>query len=311
METSLMIALLHTVLRVATPLIFAGLGELLSERAGVLNIGLEGLLLGGAFMGWFVALKTGNPEMGLLAGIGAGVFLSLLFTLLVVYLKVDQVVAGTGMILLAFGVTGSLYRGFFGATGSALTVQTLPEWPLPLLGRIPWLGPILFQQNFLVYLALLLVPLFSFLLYKTCWGVAVRACGELPRAVDVAGISVERLQLQCLTIAGALAGLGGAYLSVAHGNTFNEGMSAGRGFIALAIVIFGGWTPWGTLLGALTFGFASALQFHFQALGLRIPYQFFLMLPYILTLVILAGAGGKRRAPLALAKPYRRGERLE
>jgi ABC-type uncharacterized transport system permease subunit len=182
----------------------------------------------------------------------------------------------------------------------------LPEMSIPGLSSLPVIGPALSQQNGLVYLALLLVPALALALYRTGWGLSLRAVGEEPKAADTAGIPVLRVRYVALLLAGALSGLGGAFLSIAHANTFTEGMSAGRGFIALAIVIFGRWTPWGVLGASLLFGAADALQFALQSQGYALPYQFLLALPYVVTLIVLTGTAGRSRAPAALAQPYSR-----
>jgi ABC-type uncharacterized transport system permease subunit len=253
-----------------------------------------------------VTYQTGRPWLGLMAGSVGGCFIALLFSFLTVTLGADQVVSGTAITLFAFGLTGVLYRSIFGVTGAALTVQGIPPLPIPMLSDLPFLGPVLFHHNILVYLSPFIALIGAFFLFRTTWGLNILACGEQPGAADTAGIDVVIVRHICVLISGLLAGLSGGYLSLAYTNTFIEGMSAGRGFIALAIVILGRWHPVGALGGALFFGAASALQFQFQAAGMAIPYQFFLMLPYILTLAVLTGVIGKARPPAALGKPYRR-----
>jgi ABC-type uncharacterized transport system permease subunit len=219
---------------------------------------------------------------------------------------VNQVVAGTALDVFALGVTGVFYRRLFGVTGQALTVNTLARVRLGGLARIPLLGPALFHQNLLVYLAFLLVPLVWFILYRTRYGLHLRAAGERPEAADALGLGVYRLRWHAMLISGALTGLAGAYLTLGYTNTFVEGMSAGRGFIALSIVILGRWRPLGVALAAVAFGAAIALQFTLQAVGTGLPYQLFLALPYVLTLVVLTLLGGQGRAPSALGEPYLR-----
>jgi ABC-type uncharacterized transport system permease subunit len=230
--------------------------------------------------------------------------LALIFGVMVIHRRADQIVVGTAVNLLALGLTGALYRGLYGETGSALTVKMLPPLEIPGLASLPVIGPAIFQQNALVYLALLLVPTLAFLLYRTGWGLSLRAAGEEPKAADTAGVRVFRARYGACLLGGALAGLGGVFLSIAHADTFTEGMSSGRGFIALAIVIFGRWTPWGVLGASLLFGAANALQFALQSQGYNLPYQFLLALPYVITLIVLTGSAGRSRGPSALAQPY-------
>jgi general nucleoside transport system permease protein len=299
-------AILHATLIAATPLLLAALGETVVERAGVINIGLEGVLLMGAFAGMLGCYTTGSPIVGVFCGALSGLLLTLLFAGLTVGCNADQIVVGVSMNLLAVGLTGVLYRGIFGVTGQALTVATFPALPLPLLSSIPFVGTALFQHTFFVYLTLLLVPLTGFLLFHTRAGLQLQAVGEHPHAAETLGISVRWVRTSALSIAGVLGGIAGSSLSLAYSNTFIENMSAGRGFIALAIVIFGRWRPVGVLAGAVFFGATTALQFHLQALGLTVPYQFVLMLPYLLTLLVLMLAGTKIFAPAALGQPYTR-----
>lgn len=299
-------ALFHSTLVAATPLLLAALGETVAERSGVLNLGLEGILLAGAFAGMVGSYFTGSPVFGLLLGGFSGVLLALLFAWLTVGLGADQVVVGVSSNLLAAGLTGVLYRGLFGVTGQALIVTTFPAISFPLLGSVPFLGRALFQHTVLVYLSLLLVPVIGFFLFHTRIGLQLQAVGEHPQAAETLGISVSWMRSSALIVEGILGGMAGSYLSLAYSNTFIEGMSAGRGFIALAIVIFGRWRPVGVLGAALFFGAATALQFHLQALGSAIPYQFVLILPYGLTLLALALAGTRISPPSALGQAYRR-----
>ena len=301
--TPLLTSLLQSTVTMAVPLLLAALGELLAERAGVINIGLEGLLLMGAFAGMVVTYATTVPLCGLLAAWGCGLALALLFAYVVIVHRANQIVVGTALNLLALGITGVAYRAVFGVTGATLTVGGFAPVPLPVLSSLPILGPAVFSQTLLGYLAFLLVPLVWFGLYQTIPGLQLRMVGENPAAAAAQGVPVRRTQLLALLGCGLLAATAGAYLAIAYAHTFIEGMSAGRGFIALAIVIFGRWSPWGIVGAALLFGLATALQFHVQALGLPIPYQFPLMLPYVLTLLMLAGNAGVTNAPAALGAP--------
>ncbi|MBI3783464.1 MAG: ABC transporter permease [Deltaproteobacteria bacterium] len=302
MSVDLLTSLLQTTITMAVPLLLAGLGELVVERAGVVNIGLEGMLLSGAFAAMIATFFTHIPLLGLVCGCAAGALLAGLFACVVVGLGGNQVVVGTALNLLAIGATGVAYRAIFGVTGAALTVDGFALWPVPLLSQLPVVGA-LFDQPLLGYAAFALVPLISFGLFRTLAGVKLRMVGENPRAAAAQGVAVRFTQTAALLACGMLAGAAGSYLAVAYAKTFVEGMSAGRGFIALAIVIFGRWSPWGVLATSLLFGMATALQFHVQALGLAIPYQFLLMLPYVLTLIVLAGYAGTTRAPAALGTP--------
>jgi ABC-type uncharacterized transport system permease subunit len=303
MDVSLLTSLLQSTVTMAVPLLLAGLGELLAERGGVINIGLEGMLLTGAFVAMAVTYASGSPPLGLVAAWGAGMVLAALFAYVVVVHSANQVVVGTAINLLAIGVTGVAYRSIFGVTGAALTVPGFAKVTIPVLSSLPVVGPAFFDQTALGYLAFGLVPLLGVALFRTVAGLKLRMVGENPAAAAAQGVAVRLTQLLALLGCGVLAATAGAYLAVAYARTFVEGMSAGRGFIALAIVIFGRWSPWGILGAALLFGLATALQFHVQALGLPIPYQFLLMLPYVLTLLVLAGYAGKTRAPAALGVP--------
>lgn len=288
----------------AVPLLLAALGELIAERAGVINIGLEGLLLVGAFAAMAGSYFSGSTFAGVVLALSCGAALAALFAFFVVARNANQVVAGTAVNLLALGLTGVAYRAAFGVTGAALTINGSPTMPIPFLQNVPVLGPSFFQQSPLGYAAFLLVPCIAFGLARTVPGLRLRMVGENPTAAEAQGVSVQRIRIASIVACGVLAAAGGAYLAVAYARTFVEGMSAGRGFIALAIVIVGRYSAWGIVTAALFFGLATALQFHFQALGLSIPYQFFLILPYLLTLLVLAGYVGRTRAPAALGQPY-------
>ncbi len=303
MSADLLTSLLQSTVTMAVPLLLAALGELIAERAGVINIGLEGMLLTGAFAAMAATYSTGTPLLGLLAAWVSGLALAALFAYVVVARSGNQVVVGTAVNLVALGITGVAYRAIFGVTGAALTVTGLAALPIPGLAALPIVGPAFFTQGALGYVAFLLVPLISVGLYETIPGLKLRMVGENPDAAAAQGVAVEWTQTVALLACGLLAATAGAYLAIAYAHTFVEGMSAGRGFIALAIVIFGRWSAWGILGAALLFGLATALQFHVQALGLPIPYQFPLMLPYVLTLLVLAGYAGTTRAPAALGVP--------
>jgi simple sugar transport system permease protein len=303
MDAALLTGIVQSAVAMALPLLLAALGELIAERSGVINIGLEGMMLAGAFAAMAAAFFTGSAALGLLAAWTTGLLLAAVFLYVVVDRGGNQVVAGIGVNLLAFGLSGVAYRAVFGVTGAALTVPGLASLPLPGLSQLPIVGPGFFAQTVLGYAAFLLVPLIAFGLYYTVPGIKLRMVGESPAAALAQGVNPRVVQSLALLACGLLASTAGAYLAIAYARTFVEGISAGRGFIALAIVIFGRWSPWGVLAGALLFGAATALQFHVQALDMRLPYQFALMLPYILTLVALAGYAGRVVAPASLGVP--------
>jgi simple sugar transport system permease protein len=292
-------AFIDATIRTATPLALAALGETVVERSGVINIGLEGVIIAGAFGSVAVAGVAGISG-AFAAAIGAGIAAAALFALFIVTLRADQIVSGTALSLLALGMTGLLYRAVFGTTGVALTIPTVGPISIPILSRIPVVGHAFFAQPVTTYIAYTLIPLLSWWLSRTQAGLALRAVGENPAAATAAGISRRRVQWLALLFGGALGGLSGGCLVLAQVGTFAEGMSAGRGFIAIAIVALGRWSPLGIGLAALLFGAASALQFLFQSLGWMVPYQLFLAFPYVLTLSALAGVAGKRGPPAAL-----------
>lgn len=299
-------AFLVSVVTMATPILLAALGELIVEESGVVNIGIEGAMLAGAFAALAIAYFSSSTALGLAGAIAAGVAINAIFAVLVVNLAVNQVVTGTAVSILALGLTGVLYRRLFGITGKSFMVAPIAKLPLGPLARIPILGAAMFDHNALVYLTFILVPAVWYVIERTRYGLRLRACGEHPAAADALGLGVIAIRWQALLISGALTGLAGAFLTLAYANTFVENISAGRGFVALSVVIVGRWNPWGLAAASILFGAAMALQFGFQALGTVIPYQLFLALPYVLTIVVLAGVGGQAAAPSALGEPYRR-----
>lgn len=290
-------------LRLSTPLAFAALGGLFSERSGVLNIALEGMLLTGAFSGAAGAFFTGNVWLGILLAIIIGGIVGLLHAYLCVTLRVDQLVSGLAINLTAAGLTSFWARVLFnsGQTQQLPGIQTIA---IPGLHNIPIFGTLLFNQDPLIYLLFLLVPLISYILFRTSLGLSLRAVGEYPRAADTAGVSVTLVRYIAVALSGCLASLGGAYLALVHVKFFVEDMSAGKGFIALAALIFGRWHPVSTVLACLLFGATEALQLRIQAFNLNIPYQFLVMLPYIIALLALVGLAGKSTPPAALGIPY-------
>ncbi len=292
---------LSSAIRLTVPLGFAALGGLLSERSGVLNIGLEGMMLTGAFVGSAVGLLSGSPWWGLGFAIIASGLVGLLHAALCVSLRVNQLVSGLAINLAAAGLTAFCARLLF-ASGT-VSLPKIQPLAIPILQALPVVG-ILFQQDVLVYLLVLMMPLGTYLLFRSSWGLALRAVGDYPRAADTAGLSVSKVRYISVGLCGALCGVGGAYLALVHVGFFTEGMSAGKGFIALAALIFGRWHPVYTVLACFLFGATEALQLRLQAFDAQVPYQFLLMLPYITALLALIGIAGKAIPPAALGVPY-------
>lgn len=292
-------AFLEGTVRTATPLALAALGEAIVERAGIINIGLEGTIIAGAF-GSVVAAGAAGVGAGLVVAIVAGAVVAALFAVFAVGLRADQIITGTAVTLFSLGLTGTLYRTLYGASGAALLTPTIGPLTIPGLSSLPVVGRALFAQPITTYLAIALVPITAWWLTRTHAGLALRACGEHPAAALAAGIPLGRVQTCAIVFGGALGGLAGGTLVLAQAGTFVEGMSAGRGFIAIAIVVLGRWQPVGVGVAAVLFGAASALQFAFQAMGWLLPYQLFLATPYVLTLLALAAARSRFAAPAAL-----------
>ena len=295
---------LEASVRLGVPLALAALGETVAERSGVLNIGIEGSIIAGALGSALGALATDDPVIGLMAGAAAGVSVALVFSALSIGLGIDQVIVGIAVSMGALGLTGGIYQTVFGATGTALTLPTLGSLAIPGASELPWVGRALFDAPPTVFLVWILAPLLWWYLFRTGWGLKLRAVGEDPAAAAAAGVRVRRTRVLATLFAGALAGVAGAHLVLAHAGTFAENMSAGRGFIALAVVVLGMWNPIFVLGAALLFGAASALQFQGQALGLGLPHQVFLALPYVVTLFALMSRLGRGRAPAALARTW-------
>jgi simple sugar transport system permease protein len=311
--------LLHDVLALGVPfsvaLLLAALGEMFNQRAGVFNLGCEGIMAMGAFLAFLpphLLAASGHAAWANLAGLGLalaiGVLMGLLFGLVTVSFGAPQGIAGIGLQLLGWGTAGTLFRRFIGGVTG---VEGMAPWPVPGLSRLPWLGDILFSHTPLAYLAFLLVPGAWWLLFRTPWGLRVRAVGTHPRAADTMGIAVTRVRYQALMLGGALAGLGGGYLSLCQARMFADDLVAGRGFIAVALVYFGRWSPWGILGGALLFSLAQALQLALQVGGIHFPYELAVMFPYLLVIVVLALARRSRTlGPAALGRPYDREQRV-
>jgi general nucleoside transport system permease protein len=299
--STIAVAFLEGTMRTATPLALAAAGELVVERAGIINIGLEGVILAGAF-GALVGATHGGTPLGYAIGAAAGMLASFLFALIVVSARGDQIITGMALTLLSLGVTGTLYRTWYGEAGAALSIATSGPLPIVGLSRLPLIGKAVFAQPAITYLAYATVPLLWWWMTRTHAGLSLRAIGESPLAAEAAGVPMRHFRFGALLYGGAMGGLAGAALVLAQAGTFVEGMSAGRGFIAIAIVVLGRWHPIGVALAALLFGGTTALQYLAQAMGLDLPYQLFLALPYALTLAALAGVAGRATPPATLAR---------
>lgn len=290
-------------IRLAVPLAFAALGGMYSERGGVLNIALEGMLLTGAFASAAATFYTGNPWLGVLAAVIAGGMVGLLHAFLCVSLRVNQLVSGLAINLVASGLTSFSARLVFN-DGSVQKLAGFEAIRIPGFANIPFIGELLFQQDIFVYLLIILIIFSTYFIFHTSPGLTLRAVGEYPQAADTAGISVVKVRYLAVITSGCLASLGGAYLSLVQIKYFAEGMTAGKGFIAIAALIFGKWHPIGSGLASLLFGATEALQLRIQALGVNIPYQFLIMLPYAVALLALVGLARKSPPPAALGIPY-------
>ena len=308
LESVFSTGLLAATLRFATPLTFAAIGGIFSERSGVVNIGLEGMMLAGAFFGIVVCAETGQWEIGLLGAMAAGGILALLHAFFCIHLRADQIISGFAINFLALGVTGYLFRSLYGTSGTPELTERIPDIRLPLIEDIPFIGDIFGQLNLMIWLMFVVLILSYVVLFKTPIGLRIRSVGEHPRAADTVGISVTRIRYGAVVLSGMLAALGGAYISFGFGNTFNENMTQGRGFIALAAVIFGNWRPFGAFGACLLFGFSSALALRLQGSPLLpadlASANLLSTLPYVLTLVALVGVIGRTRPPAASGRPY-------
>jgi len=295
--------LVAAMLRYATPLLWAALGGIICERSGVINIALEGMMLMGAYFGIWGADVFGSWVIGVLIAIVAGGLLALVHAIFSIHLRANQVVSGTGINFLALGITGYFFIAHYGDNGTPSGISQVPNVKIPGIQHVGFFGNAIGDANLLTWIAILLVPALSFFLFRTRWGLRLRAVGEKPRAADTVGLSVIRTRYLAVVASGMLAALGGAYLSVAFVGSFNQNMTEGRGFIALAAVIFGKWRPAGALMATLLFGFASALADRLptfsQSLG-----TLFQALPYLLTLVAVAGIVGRSRPPASIGIPY-------
>lgn len=300
-----LLGVIYSGIRLATPYLYAALGEAMSQRAGVLNLGVDGIMLMGAFIAYYVVFKTENLWLGLLSAAVVGTLMGLIMAIASITLQAKQGISGIGIYLFGLGLSSLLFKSLpFTSRG----IQGFPPIKIPLLGDIPYFGEVLFQHTLLVYGAYLLVPACWWVLNKTAFGLNVRAVGQDPQAADSLGISVTRVRYTVVIIGGVLAGIAGASLSISIINAFQENMTAGMGFIAVALVNFGGWRPFGVLLGSLLFSFINVFQNWIQVKGVNIPTNLAVMMPYIITILTLVLSPNRIHSPAALTKSYERGE---
>ena len=290
------VGLFAAAIRMATPIVYAALGGMFSERVGVVNIGMEGIMLTSALGGVTVSYYTGNPWLGVAAAVVTGGLMGLVHAVVTVKYAGNQIVSGTGLNILAMGFTAYMSQILWGSRGASDSVAGIKDITIPILSDIPVIGPIIGTHSPLVYLMPVVTIICYVVLFRTPLGLHIRAVGEHPTAAETAGIDVVKIKYMGVIVSGMLSGLGGAFLSLSHLNLFARGMTGGRGFIALAALIFGKWMPFGVLEAGLLFGFADALQMRLQSLGI-LPPQIILMIPYVLTVAVLAGVVGKAKPP--------------
>jgi ABC-type uncharacterized transport system permease subunit len=302
---NVLVGILASGIRLATPYLYATIGETFGQRSGVLNLGLDGQMLLGAFAAFFVAFRTGNLWLGLLAALIVGAIMGLAMAFVSVTLQAEQGISGIGFYLFGLGMSDLLFQQ---TLGTVETVSGFPSIHIPILSDLPIVGRVLFSHNLMVYMAYLLVPVAWFILNKTTIGLKIRAVGENPGAADALGVSVSKVRYMTVTLGGALSGIAGASLSIALLNVFQQNLTSGQGFIAVALVYFGGWRPVGVLAGSLIFSMVNALQLWVQVKGIPIPSEYAVMMPYVLTILVLVLAGQRVRPPAALSKPFERGE---
>lgn len=301
-SVAVIVGILSAGVRLASPYLFAAIGEMFGQRSGVLNLGVEGQMLMGAFFAFYYTVQTGSPWLGLLAAAVVGAIMGFAMAVVSIRWRAIQGISGIGFFIFGVGMSELLFKTLLGEV--KIINNGFNAINIPLLSDIPILGPIFFQQNFMTYMAFLLVPISWFILYKTTLGLKIRAVGENPHAADTLGVSVARIRYLTVTMGGVMSGIGGASLSIANLNVFQENMTAGMGFIAVALVYFGGWRPFGVMFGALLFSMVMALQLFMQVFNVAIPSEFAIMLPYILTIVVLVLTVGRVRGPSALTEPF-------
>lgn len=304
-EQILTASVFASTIRLATPYIFAAIGETFSQRSGVLNLGVDGIMLMGAFFGFYAVYATGSLLLGVLAALLIGLLLGLATAFISVTLKAEQGISGIGMYLFGLGMSELLFQRLIGTPRSVAGFSRLN---IPGLTDIPFFGQVFFNHNLLVYVAFALVPIAAFVLNRTTFGLMIRAVGQNPEAADAMGVNVARVRYTTVAIGGMLAGLAGASLSIALLNVFQQNLTGGLGFIAVALVYFGRWRPYGVLVGSLLFSFVNALQLQIGSIGLNIPSEFAVMAPYVITIIALIFASKRTEKPTALTKPFERGE---
>ena len=309
MNGAFLSSIILATVRMAVPLLFIAMAELYSERAGMVNIGLEGLAAVGALGGFMLAFTTGNVWLGILCGALAGALVNMVYAFATITLCANHTVYGMAVNLLAPALASFIYRVYFGTGSSLMQITLMPGVGIPVLKDIPFIGPLLFDQTPMVYLAFALVAFTVIFFNKSKAGLNYKAVGEHPKAAATLGINVIGVKYLSCLICGALAGMGGAYLTTCYSTTYTEGIVSGRGFIALAAVIFGRWTGGGVLVACLFFGLCDALQIRLQVTNVGVPYQFFQMIPYIATVLVLTLVGSKKSGPKANGLPYRKEER--
>jgi len=300
-----LLGIAYSGVRLATPYLYAALGEMFAQRSGVLNLGVEGIMLMGAYTGFFVGMTTGNLWLGLLSAALVGLLMGLLMAFISVTLQAEQGISGIGLHLFGLGLSSLLFKK---TLGSVETISGFQPVKIPLLGDLPLVGEVFFNHSVLVYGAFLLVPVAAWVLYRSTLGLKIRAVGQNPEAADSLGVSVAGIRYFTVSLGGVLAGVAGASLSIALINLFQENMTNGQGFIAVALVYFGSWSPLGVLAGALLFSFVNALQLWIQVKGINLPSDVAVMMPYVLTIAALTFAVRRARQPAALTKPFARGE---
>jgi simple sugar transport system permease protein len=306
LEAGIIVSVLAATIRIATPILFAALGELVAERAGIYNMGIEGMMLMGAFAGWYATYASGSPIVGFGAAMLAGALMSLLFAVMVITLEIEQIVTGLALNLLGSGLSTYWLRSAFSDMNNVPGIAILRDARIPLLADIPYLGQILFDQRIVSYVALLAVPVIWLFLFRSRLGLEIRCIGENPKALDIKGRSVAARQYAAVLFGGLMAGLGGACLTIAATAHFVPDMVNGRGWLAIVIVIAGAWNPWGVLIAALVFSFLDALQLQIQGVGIQIPYQVLLAMPYAIAILALVLRRKTGRAPAMLGLSYRR-----
>ncbi len=305
LSANVLTGMLNTMLTLATPLLFAALGETFSQRSGVVNLGVDGIMLLSAFGAFYVVLTNGSLFLGLVVAMLIGIAMGAAMSFVSVTMKAEQGVSGIGLQMFGLGMSSLLFKVM---VGTVKTVQGFPRVRIPLLAEIPFLGPILFNNNVLVYIAFALVPICWYVLERTTIGLAIKAVGQNPAAADSRGINVDLVRYGSVCFGAMLAGMAGAAISISTVNLFQDNLTAGQGFIAVALVYFGGWTPVGVMFGALLFSVANSLQLWLQVLGVNVPAGLANMLPYILTIVVLTISVSRGKAPAALNRPFLRGE---